>query len=74
MDRYSSKEIALATGIPIGTVRYRCKRLNLKIPCDYEGVKQIVTYRSAFYKSPRPRAISDLKLKLKTDGFRIAEK
>lgn len=74
MDRYSVKEIVLATGISEGTVRYRLSQLKAKTPCDYETVKQVLMYRSAISPRPRPRAVSDLKLKLKNDGFRIAEK
>lgn len=74
MDRYSVKEIVLATGMSEGTVRYRLSKLKVKSPCDYEIVKQILMYRSSISPRPRPRAVSDLKLKLKNDGFRIAEK
>ena len=74
MDKYSAKEISLATGMSESTVRYRLSKLKVKTPCDYETVKQILMYRSSISPGPRPRAISDLKLKLKNDGFRIAEK
>ncbi len=74
MDTYTPKEIALASGISVSTVHYRIRKLQVKVPCDYETVKQIIMYRSPISSGPRPRAISDLKLKLKNDGFRIAEK
>lgn len=75
-NRYTYKEIALASGINQKTVAYRARKLGFKAKdgVSYDQVKLIVGYRTTQNQKARPRMVNHLKVQLKNDGFKVAEK
>lgn len=74
-NKFTSAEIAAATGIKRSIVQYRGRSTGIKFPCTYDQVKQIVTYRGKRRTyGPRKASVDKLKLALKNDGYKVVEK
>lgn len=74
--RYTVREISLATGLSIGAVNYRIGALKITDKAQgltYDAVKQIITYKARTSKKVDPKNVDRLKLQLKNDGYRIAK-
>lgn len=71
--RYNTKEIVAATGLPMETVRYRIRRLQLtnkvRWGLEYTDVKRIIAYQGNTCYRVNPANVDALRESLKKDGF-----
>lgn len=76
-NKYTTAEIALATGIKRGTIVYRIKKLGISCRqgISYDQVKAIVNFKgNKTPRAARQSAVNYLKRQLKNDGFKVSEK
>ena len=76
IQRYTVREISLATGLSVGVVNYRIGALKItgkEFGLTYDAVKQIITYGARTSKKVDPKNVDRLKLQLRNDGYQIAK-
>lgn len=69
--RYTVTEVAKATGLIRQCVSYRAERLGIdgSNGFSYQDIQAILNYKSQNKRKSRPAAVTELRKKLRNDGF-----